>query len=90
MKIYKTSNYTIDITEYEAVRETKDFYIVISKYNGKEEREAKTSSFYIYHATRNLAENYLLNRIDRDIRYAKEKIERLEADRKKVIENAEK
>lgn len=88
MKVYKTSNYGIEIEEMEVIRETKDYYYVTQKWDGKERREIKVSSYYRCHSTRNEAENYLLNRIDTHIRYKQEEIERLKKDRLKLLESA--
>jgi len=86
--MFKTGKYSNEIIEKEIIR-TTEHQVVYLNHHGKEDREAKIGSYHVWHETKNLAENYLLNRIDRNIRYAEEQIERLKNDRIKLIESSE-
>jgi len=83
--MYKTKQGYVTIEEKEITRKTEKTIFFINS-RGKEEREAINSYYGIWHNTFNEAQNYLLNRIDKDIEIFTERIERLRNERERIIQ----
>lgn len=74
MKTYRTGKYSIDIKEYELVKETKSQVVYLEKmWNDDEmyvERKSnKKTDWHQYFSTYNEAKDYLINREKKKIEY---------------------
>ncbi len=67
MKIYKTDNYSFEIKEVEAERETKDCFFIKDS-NGKERKSAKHSSYDHLHSSVDEAILFMRNQILSEIK----------------------
>lgn len=72
-KKYKTQNFINHIVEVEVVKETECF-VTIKTQTGRERREAKESSYYVYHDTYQQAFEYLLKRAKLRIEMARKEL----------------
>jgi hypothetical protein len=97
MKMYKTFNYGYQIKEFEITQRTPKSVTFIEEYRVFMTNEVKTrvvrelihTSYGDWHETRNEAENFLLRRIDSNIKHAENKITKLKIERQKLINSSE-
>ena len=97
MKMYRTSAWDYVIEEHEVVKKTDkkvtflDIYMDYQEQRPKtrEQRESLHTSYRDWHETKSDAENFLLKRIDSNIKYAEDKIAQLKIERQKLVDNSE-
>ena len=73
---YKTVRYKAAIEKVEIIRESKQCVWIYWGNGLKEYRQNKLSSYEIYHDSWQLAYDYLLDRSERDVRSAKDRLKR--------------
>ena len=75
MKKYKILKGYFEITEVDVIRETEKQVITRIGWNGKERREAKETEYYEYHDTWEAAHARLMDISERDINFARQKLD---------------
>ena len=85
MKTFRANsgNYIHKIDEHEVIKETVSF-IVISLKSGREFRESKESSGHKHFSTYNEAKQWLMDKLDIQIKNAQAQVDRLKSQKQKV------
>ncbi len=72
--MYRTENYGTTIKPVQVVRETNQFVVIMDN-RGREQRTAKKSSFYVFHASWEIARDHLWKKAESRVENARRSLQ---------------